>query len=577
MWKSLRIGAVLALVAVGALKLAQYEAAKGQLERLAGSLAPALKLGYSGVNGALDGRIFIEEPKLEVLAGPASGAVLRATRATIEPVSTFWLLRRAISHDAGVPPALDIHLEGAMLSESHADGLSQDGWFGPVSLVPFESVGCEPVSVFSARDYARMGVATRVREDDVRYSYDPASKALHVDLVSTAPPFATINARVDLSEFEPRAWLGDAHAAKAARVEQLSLTYQDGGYLAQRNRFCAQLTNTDAAGYAARHLAAVKAFLEARGIVPGDEVAALYGKLVAEGGSAELSSLPEAAFVPADFASYAPEDLLRQLNVTLRRNTAPPILMRLAFNEPVPGAANETLVANATDAPATAPINNASPSPVAEPTPVSSTATTSAPAEEASTLATIEPVKLPEPARSEGLPLLSVANAAVLPIEAPPAPHLEVPADVLAVATAPAAITSDKANAAPSELAATPWSTARPGIDPRNAVEAIPASAPAPLPGSTAALVWRAPTIERLPEKSPATSAWMSVSAGSLGVWRGAYVRVLTAGGKVIEGRVRGVEGGDLVLVVSRDGGSADLHLPSAGIRDAKVRRASAR
>ncbi len=367
-----------------------------------------------------------------------------------------------------------------------------------------------------------MGVATRVREDDVRYSYDPASKALHVDLVSTAPPFATINARVDLSEFEPRAWLGDAHAAKAARVEQLSLTYQDGGYLAQRNRFCAQLTNTDAAGYAARHLAAVKAFLEARGIVPGDEVAALYGKLVAEGGSAELSSLPEAAFVPADFASYAPEDLLRQLNVTLRRNTAPPILMRLAFNEPVPGAANETLVANATDAPATAPINNASPSPVAEPTPVSSTATTSAPAEEASTLATIEPVKLPEPARSEGLPLLSVANAAVLPIEAPPAPHLEVPADVLAVATAPAAITSDKANAAPSELAATPWSTARPGIDPRNAVEAIPASAPAPLPGSTAALVWRAPTIERLPEKSPATSAWMSVSAGSLGVWRGA-------------------------------------------------------
>ena len=75
----------------------------------------------------------------------------------------------------------------------------------------------------------------------------------------------------------------------------------------------------------------MKAFLEARGITPGDEVATLYRKLVAEGGSAELSSLPEATFVPADFAAYAPEDLLRQLNVTLRRNTAQPILMRLAF------------------------------------------------------------------------------------------------------------------------------------------------------------------------------------------------------------------------------------------------------
>jgi hypothetical protein len=583
MWKSLRIGAVLALVAVGALKLAQYEAAKGELKRLSGSLAPALKLGYSSVTGALDGRVILEEPKLEVLAGPASGAVLRATRATIEPVGTLWLLRRAISSDAGVPPALDIHLEGATLSEAHVDGLAQEGWFGPASLVPFESVGCEPVSVFSARDYARMGVATRAREDDVRYSYDPATKALHVDLVSTAPPFSTVNARVDLSAFEPRAWLGDAHAARATRVEQLALTYQDGGYLAQRNRFCAQLTNSDAASYAARHVAAVKSFLEARGIVPGEEVAALYGKLVSEGGSAELSSLPEAAFVPADFASYAPDDALRQLNVTLRRNTAPPILMRLAFAEPAPGAANEALVATAADAPTTTPASGTLPA-TADPTASTlasatgaSPTTLSASAEPPSAPATIEPVRLPEPAKSEGLPLLSVANAAVLPIETAPAPHPEVPAEVLAVATAPAAVAGDGAASLVNESATMPWSTQRPAIDPRNAVEAIPASAPPPTPGSTAALVWRAPTIERLPEKSAATSAWMSVSAGSLGAWRGAYVRVLTAGGKVVEGRVRSLDAGDLVLAVSRDGGSADLHLPSAGIRDAKVRRPSAR
>ena len=40
MWKSLRIGALLALVALGALKLAQYEIAKGQLARLAGRSRP---------------------------------------------------------------------------------------------------------------------------------------------------------------------------------------------------------------------------------------------------------------------------------------------------------------------------------------------------------------------------------------------------------------------------------------------------------------------------------------------------------------------------------------------------------
>ena len=575
MWKSLRIGALLALAAVGALKLAQYTAAKSELQRLASSLAPALKLRYSSVTGALDGRVILEEPKLEVLAGPASGAVLRATRATIEPASTFWLLRRTIASDANVPATLDIHLEGATFSEARVDGLAQEGWFGPASLVPFESVGCDPVTVFSARDYARMGVATRAREDDVRYSYDTATKALHVDLVSTAPPFATMSARVDLSDFEPHAWLGDARAAKAARVEQLSLTYQDGGYLAQRNRFCAQLTGTDAAGYAAKHLAAVKAFLAARGIVPGEEVAALYGKLVAEGGSAELSSLPEAAFVPADFASYASDDLLRQLNVTLRRNTAPPILMRLAFNEPVPGSVSDPLIAASIDAPAAT--DETATTTLAAQAPISSSTTTSAPGEPASMLATVESVKSPEPARSEGLPLLSVANAAVLPIETTAAPHPEVPAEVLAVATPPTMTATPKPEPATNETAATPWSTARPAVDPRNAVEAIPASAPPPPPGSTAALVWRAPTIERLPEKTPATSAWTSVSADSLGAWRGSYVRVLTAGGKVVEGRVRGFDGGDLVLVVTRAGGSAEMHLPSAGIRDAKVRRPSAR
>jgi hypothetical protein len=575
MWKSLRIGALLVLAAIGALKLAQYTAAKSQVERLAGALAPALKLGYSGVTGALDGRVILDEPRLEVLTGPARGAVLRATRATIEPSGTFWLLRRALASDVRVPPALDLHLEGATFSEANVDALASEGWFGPASLVPFESVGCDPVTVFSARDYARMGVATRAREDDVRYSYDPATKALHLDLVSTAPPFSTVNARIDLSSFEPRAWLGDARAAKAARIEQFSLTYLDGGYLAQRNRFCAQLTGTDAAGYAARHVAAVKAFLEARGIVPGEEVAALYGKLVAEGGSAELSSLPEAAFLPADIAAYAPEDLLRQLNVTLRRNTAPPILMRLAFNAPAREPANDALAAAVPETPAAAPTNDAV---APETTPPPTPATTTPAAEQAPALATVEPVKLPEPAKSEGLPLLSVANAAALPIEAPPVPHPEPPAEVLAVATPPANALSGKDDAVPAESTTSPWSTvAHPSVDPRDAAEMIPASAPPPAPGSTAALVWRAPTIERLPAKPAATSAYVSVPAGSLGAWRGSYVRVLTAGGKVVEGRIRALDGSDLVLVVVRDGGSAEMHIPAAGIRDAKVRRPAAR
>ena len=550
MWKSLRIGALLALAALGALKLAQYAAARGQMERLAGALAPAMKLSYADVSGALDGRITLESPRLEVMSGPARGAVIRADRATIESSGALWMLARIVTGEAAVPSALDVHLSGAAFSQEDVDRYAREGWFGASSLVPFESVGCDPVSAFSPRDYTRMGMAPRPREDDLRYAYDATARTLRADVVSTASPFSTISAHLELSAFDPMAWFGSARAAKAQRIEQFSLTYLDGGYLAKRNRFCAQLTGTDAAGYAARHVAAVKTFLDARGVGAGDEVAALYRKLVAEGGSIELSSLPEAAFVPADYATFAPEDLLRQLNVTMRGNTAPPILMRLAFttpsSNPVPVEEGEAVA-------------------VADTVPVDETIGPPAPEQQLPAV----PPPLRETPKSEGLPLLSVANAAVVPIEAPrvelpPAPPPST--GVLAVATPPI------------ETDTVVWTTdAHPSVDPRDAAQAIPASAPPPPADSIAALVWRAPTIERLPEKPATVSEYVSIPTGSLGSVIGSRVRLTTAGGKRVEGRIRTIDAGDIVVQIVRDGGTAEMHIPWNSVRDAKVRRAVAR
>ena len=543
MWKSLRIGALLAVAALGALKLAQYEAAESQVRRLADALAPSVRLGYSDVSGALDGRVVLESPRIEILTGPARGAVLRAQRATIESGGTFWLLKRALRGDTGVPGGLDVRLRGASFSEEAIDHYASEGWFGATSLVPFESIGCEPVTTFSSRDYARMGITPREREDELRYSYDAAGHVLRADIDSTAPPFSTISAHLELSAFEPSAWFGDARAAKAQRIEQFSLTYLDGGYLAKRNRFCAQLTGTDAAGYATRHLAAVKTFLASRGVVPGDEVATLFRKLVEEGGSAEISSLPEAAFVPADFAARTPDDVLRDLNVTVRHNTAPPILMRLGFAEP----------------PAQAPIATESAQAIAavpetldtEPVAVTATPEISSP----------PIVVTPEPAKSEGMPLLSVANAAVVPVETP---RLTV--------TAP----PDESAAATSEPPSSPWTAVgHPMVDPRDAIEAIPASAPPPPPDSIAALVWRAPTIERLPQKTIVPSSYVSVPTATLGAHVGSRVRLLTAGGKLVEGRLQQMDATDVVVLILRDGGSAQVRIPQAGIRDAMVRRSA--
>jgi hypothetical protein len=559
MWKSLRIGALLALAALGALKLAQYAAAESQVRRLAESLAPSLRLGYSDVSGALDGRVTLEAPRVEILTGPARGTVLRAQRATIESSGVFWLLKRALTGDTGVPAGLDVRLRGASFSNEATDHYANDGWFGATSLVPFESVGCAPVTTFSARDYARMGITPREREDQLRYTYDAAGRVLRADIESTAPPFSSIAAHIELSAFEPTAWFGDARAAQAQRIEQFSLTYLDGGYLAKRNRFCAQLTGTDAAGYATRHLAAVKAFLAARGVVPGDEVSALFGKLVGEGGSAEISSLPEANFVPDEFATRTPDEVLRGLNVTLRHNTAPPILMRLAFaspseNAPIADDSNAAIAAAVVPSVETHPVENLA----VAPAPVAQASDESAKPPETSMPTAVSVASEPT---SQGMPLLSVANAAVVPIDTP---HFAVQGP------------PDDAEVAMPEPSATPWTAVgHPIVDPRDAIEAIPASAPPPPADSIAALVWRAPTIERLPEKPASPSSYFSVPTATLAAHVGSRVRLRTAGGKVVEGRLQQMDATDVVVLILRDGGSAQMRIPQAGIRDAMVRRSA--
>lgn len=63
------------------------------------------------------------------------------------------------------------------------------------------------------------------------------------------------------------------------RLARISIGYQDSGYLARRNQFCAQWLGVSAAQFIDRHIEAVAAFLGARGIIPGQDVLALYQRL----------------------------------------------------------------------------------------------------------------------------------------------------------------------------------------------------------------------------------------------------------------------------------------------------------
>jgi small nuclear ribonucleoprotein (snRNP)-like protein len=106
--------------------------------------------------------------------------------------------------------------------------------------------------------------------------------------------------------------------------------------------------------------------------------------------------------------------------------------------------------------------------------------------------------------------------------------------------------------------------TARPGLG---------ASAPPPPENSTFALVWKPGQIERLPPAKAKPREYEVIAISSLPNQVGKRVQLLTSGGKRVDGDVKSVDSANLVLLVQVGRGSAELNVPLANIREARLFR----
>ena len=98
-------------------------------------------------------------------------------------------------------------------------------------------------------------------------------------------------------------------------------------------------------------------------------------------------------------------------------------------------------------------------------------------------------------------------------------------------------------------------------------------SAPPPPPGSTAALVWQGPRIDRLPEAKlePRPRGFSVVAFDGLGSQVGSRVSLITSGGKEIEGKVIAVSGDGVTVQMNRDGGQARLFVERRRILEIRL------
>jgi len=572
MLKLLRNFALAGLLVAGVMKLLAWWAVGRDAEHVVAALAPYATIKYDSVSAGLDGSVSFDKVSVD-----AGHHVYRADSVVFEAPSLFWLLAHAFFGGNSLPAQFSLSADGLKLPPLP--------WldpqvFDPTTFVPFPASACG--SALSDADYQRIGVTPGQSHERLDYRYDADQHTLNLVLDLQAPGFSQVGIEADLKQFDPAA-ITQGQMWDKAHIEQISATYTDLDFLAKRNRFCAQRTaSANPAQFIERHIAAVQELLKSKRAEPSGELVQLYRTLLEHGGQASLLSLPSAGFVLAAVHG-APDELLRQLNVTARYQDKPPIMFRVAFApapEEPPAAPTEPALATAAPVP-TAPV-------VSAPADAHTTAVASVPV-----AATVTPAPTPTPATSPKP-------------AAPPAAAVSTPAPAASVAAAnpPVAANPTPATAPTSSPAVTrspepgvASKTARDNLGlhsldreearmaavtpplapppPKREVQPIPGaalapSAPAP-PDSVLAMVWKPSVFEPLPETEPQQKNYDVVEFGRLGSMIGRYVQVFTEGGKKIGGYVLGVDDSGVRLQVNREGGNITFVIAKTRVQEIRL------
>lgn len=557
MWKLLRnLLLSIGVLALG-VKLALWFAAAQQAQWLGDSVKRWGELTWTGASGRFDGSVVLSGAQFRPVASVEAAAFSAATLELQTP-GLIWLLGRAITRDTSLPDQLGLRLRSVNAPALRKlAGANDPPWFGTQSLVPFETFACGASTQFDAADFASMQVQPRSPQLNLEYRFDAAAQNVEFDLRIDNAPFATLRLRSELRHVSPR--LFDEPATHdAVRIGSADFSYDDGGFLRRRNQFCARETGLDVDGFIERHIAAVQERLKASHIVPAEGVVEMYRRLLAEGGDVQLLSLPRDDIAPTQYDTYDPEEVLRWLNLTARHNDEPPVLFKLFFlAEPVealagidlalmqdPSAEPDTVVVRPEENPVLATTTGtAAPKAPSAVTPPVSAATTT--------------IGSPESAGDD-------AAVAVLPTATTPKTSDSTPPTLGPAASATA-----------STPAAAPAAPRPPRIDPRldPRLAGLP-SAPPPPPGSTAALVWQGPRIDRLPDKPAVRERpFAVVSYDALGGQAGARVVLITSGGKEIEGKVAEVSAAGVTISVNRESGQARLFVERTRILEIRIAR----
>jgi hypothetical protein len=202
------------------------------------------------------------------------------------------------------------------------------------SAALFETEGCRNVRYFVPLNLTR-DLRLAYVQTDVSMGYRAMGPDLAVaEFVLDAPGVMTTRYEMDVRTSDPGHLLEAADPAQ--RVTGVRLLFEDHGFIAARNRWCAEEAGVDADEFQRRHLSTVRRVLEVYGVRMSPETETVYQAFARDGGRLAIEvDLPD-SFDAQRFSTLSPENQWALLGARIRHGEAAAAPMTMDFVKPRP-------------------------------------------------------------------------------------------------------------------------------------------------------------------------------------------------------------------------------------------------
>lgn len=256
----------------------------------------------------------------------------------VNPLSTGGdegrILGRA-STDARLPPARQLHLRLRGI-DLEVNSLLPPGMpnLGFAAATLFETAGCSNVRYFVPLNLSR-DLRLPYRQTDLSLGYVVMGPdSARIEFVLEAPGVVTTRFELDVRTNQPERLL--AGVDPALRVSALRMVFEDHGFVAARNQWCAEQAGIDADEFQRRHLSTVRRLLEVYGVRLSPETESVYQAYARDGGRLVIAAELPDSFDVQRFSALRGEQILALLGARIRHGEAAAVPMTLDFIKPRP-------------------------------------------------------------------------------------------------------------------------------------------------------------------------------------------------------------------------------------------------